>query len=152
MNSQVVFRNTFSNGGFSLVEIMLVISLMFILGSFVAPIGMSFYHLQLLNETTDGLKNSLRQAQSFALTGKNGQAFGVYVDDNSFILFEGDSYAGRNVSEDVVYGIATAIDINGPSEFVFARLSGEPDVYGDIEISLGNRQRQIQISVSGNIN
>jgi len=128
-----------------------VIALMFIVGVFVAPIGVSFYHTQLLNEVSDGLVSALRQAQSFALTGKSVSAYGVRVQDNRFVMFIGDSYNSRIIEEDTVGPAVPSVSISGPEEIVFERFTGEPSTAGTYHITLGDRERQVFVLSSGNV-
>lgn len=151
MNSQAVSKIKNSVRGFTLIEILLVISIMTIIGVFVPPIGMSFYRAQQLNETSDGLMSALRQAQIFALTDKGNQSYGVYIQQDKYVVFKGAEYATRVESEDLVFPIATSVSVVGPSEVVFSELTGEPSVTGNFVISSVNRERQIKILTSGNI-
>lgn len=138
--------------GFTLLELTLVVALMFMVGAFVSPIGISFYRSQLLNDSVESLVGSLRQAQAFSLTGKNNHSFGIYIQTDSYTLFEGDTYSTRLISEDVVFPIIPAISMSGLSEIVFTKLTGEPNVFGEIIVASETREKQIEILTSGNIN
>ena len=137
--------------GFTLIELMLVIALMTTIGVFASAIGISFYQSQLLHETSDGLVSALRQAQGYAFSGRHDSAFGVSIEEGAYILFEGDSYAARVVSEDVVFHMASTISVSGPSEIVFSEILGVPSDIGIFSISLGTKETQFEILPSGNI-
>ena len=148
-------RGTFSTArlatGFTLVELMLVMALVLIIGIFTSGVGVSYYQSQVLNETADNLASNLRHAQGYALSGKNNQAFGVYIHEDSYVMFEGQSYESRIVAEDMVFPISASITISGPVEVVFSELTGTPDTTETIYLSLGNREKQIDILSSGYI-
>ncbi|MCA9359022.1 prepilin-type N-terminal cleavage/methylation domain-containing protein [Candidatus Kaiserbacteria bacterium] len=151
MNLQVVFKKYRNTAGFTLVEMILVLAIMLTIGVFVSPIGISFYRSQQLNEVYDGLTSAIRQAEMFSLSGKGGQSYGVYIGDNEYILFSGESYSARIVGEDSSYYLPASVSVSGPNEIVFSQLSGEPSVTGLLTISLGNKQKVIEIMASGNI-
>ncbi len=71
--------------GFTFVELLIVISLMAILGASVSAAFLSFEKRQRLTEAASVLKNTVRQAQNNALSGKsqcaatNGGLVGWYV-------------------------------------------------------------------------
>lgn len=151
MNLPVASNNKQKVFGFTLVEVMLVMALTFVVGVFVSPVGVSFYKSQLLNETSDGLVSALREAQSLSMSGKDNQAFGIYMGEGEYVVFTGDTYASRIVSEDLVFPFATSVSITGPSEVTFSKLTGEPSYEGALIVSLGDKERRIEILGSGNI-
>ncbi len=151
MNSLETFSQAGASKGFTLIELSLVIALMFLIGVFVSPVGMAFYKAQLLNESYEGMINAMRQAQIFSMTGKNNHSFGLSIQDDLYVVFEGDSYATRLPSEDVVFPLASAVAVSGIEEIVFSKLTGEPSVSGDIVITVGVKEKQIEVSTSGNI-
>ncbi len=144
MSSPVIFVK-----GFSLIEIMLVMTLTFIVMLFVMPIGMSFYRAQLLTEATNTLVSNLRLAQSSALSGKNNDSFGVSVQEGEFVVFQGDSYGSRTVTEDTVFPVSSAVEVTGLTEVVFERWVGMPSATGTVTLSYGERQRTININSAG---
>lgn len=151
MNSLETYSKTSVENGFTLIELSLVIALMFMIGAFISPTGISFYKGQLLNESYEGMINALRQAQIFSMTGKNNHSFGLFIQDDSYVVFEGDSYSTRIQSEDVVFTLSPSVTISGIEEIVFSKLTGEPSVLGGIVISVGEKEKQIEVSTSGNI-
>lgn len=137
--------------GFTLIEIVLVMALMFLVGVPSYFIGVSFYQTQVLNETSQGLLSSLRQAQLYASTDNHDSAFGVYIEEGSYIFFEGNSYISRVESEDVVAVIPASVTITAPDEIIFSRLEGSPSYVGEIVMNLGTKERKLIILPSGNI-
>lgn len=137
--------------GFTFIELMLVIALITLIGAFIAPVGLSYYQSQLLNETSDGLVSALRQAQSFAYTGRHNHAFGVFVTADAYTIFEGDTYASRIISEDMIFPIASTVTVSGLQEIVFSEMSGIPRATGVVTAVSGNKMSHIDILPSGNI-
>lgn len=151
MNLQEIFHREIYVRGFTFIELMLVIALVTIIGVFITPIGLSYYHSQLLNETSDGLVSALRQAQSFAYTGRHNHAFGVFVTADAYTVFEGDTYASRITSEDMIFPIASTVTVTGLQEIVFSEMNGTPRTTGIITVVSGNKMSEINILPSGNI-
>ncbi len=146
-----IFDNKTRRSGFTLIELLLVITLVSIIGLFVSPIGISFYQTQLLNETSDGLVSALRQAQSFSVSGKNDQSFGVRILTEAYVVFAGDTYDTRTISEDQVFPIATTVVITGTNEFVFSKITGVPSSIGTLLLSSGSKETAVNILESGHV-
>lgn len=151
MNSPEAFPNSKKVKGFTLVELLLVIGLMLIIGVFMFPLGISFYRSQMANEAVEGIQSALRQAQTFAITGKHDSSFGVKFFADSYLLFEGESYASRNTTEDELFSIGARIEDVGPDEVVFELFSGLPSATGTIEVTSGEKSGQVEVAQTGRI-
>jgi prepilin-type N-terminal cleavage/methylation domain-containing protein len=151
MKSPGTFSTSRLINGFTLVELMLVMALVLIVGIFTSGVGVSYYRSQVLNETADNLVSSLRHAQGYALSGKDNSAFGVYIHEDSYVMFEGQDYESRVEEEDMVFPISANITMSGPVEIVFSELTGTPNVTETIYLTLGSREKQIDILPSGYI-
>lgn len=149
MSLPVTFHAKTFTHGFTLVELLLVVSLMLIMSAFVFPLGFSFYQTQKLDETGSGIISALRRAQMFAVLGTHDDAFGVTFTEDAYVVFEGPSYLTRTVSQDEVFPLSTLVEIVGLQEVVFAPLSGEPDSSGSITVSSGLHTHTIQIHSNG---
>lgn len=149
MNLPVVFKKPNKEAAFTLIEVTLVTALIFILSSFVSPIGISFYHSQVAKETADGLVSALRQAQSFSVSGKYDSSFGVYIGSQEYVLFRGSSYASREAVEDVSFPISNTVEVSGPSEITFSVFNGVPSATGTINISMNTKEESIEVYSSG---
>lgn len=141
----------FVRRGFTVIEVSLVVSLIFIVGAFFFPLSISFLQAQVLDEHTDGLVSALRKAQAHAFYARNDSAFGIKILSESYVLFQGTSYASRTTSEDQIFTTPDSISMTGLSEIVFAEHTGLPDVSGTITVSLEDRERRIDINAYGRI-
>ena len=151
MNLQETFHREIYIRGFTFIELMLVTALITLIGVFATPVGLSYYQSQLVNEISDGLVSALRQAQGFAYTGKHNHAFGVFITADAYTVFEGDTYASRITSEDMVFPIASTVTVSGLQEIVFSEMSGTPRATGMVTVVSGNKMSQIDVLPSGNI-
>ena len=130
--------NQESRRGFTLIEVMLTMSLLGILAVLSSPFYGRFIFSQEVPVARDELQGSFSKAQLYSIEGKGAAAWGVAIDSDQIILFQGDSFSGRDPSFDETFSIHPKITISGlETEVVFARTTGRPD-------------RQPTISVSGN--
>ena len=137
--------------GFTILEISLVIAMMFVIAALTFPITASFMRSQTQGDAADELVSVLRRAQSEATYQKNDSSFGVKVLSNSYVLFEGSSYATRNEDEDEVTVFSSTISHGGQGEVVFEQLTGIPSATGTISVILGREQVDIAIHTEGRI-
>lgn len=136
--------------GFTIVELLLVIGIILIVAAFTLPGSALFLRRQQLNDTVYEFTNALERAHLQAMFDKNGSAFGVRVLSDSYVLFEGSSYAARNTDNDEIFPLSSSVSITGLSEIVFAELTGIPDATGTITISdSGNGGTDIIVNAHG---
>ena len=74
--------------GLTLVEILLVVGILAILVTSVSPLAFDFYKSQQLDSCSQGIIQTLRRAQLKAMSSENDSSFGVYLTDDSYILFK----------------------------------------------------------------
>jgi len=113
--------------GFTLIEILITVSLISILGFFLFSIGLNFYKSQQLETQAQEILQTLRRAQSKAMAIELDSTFGVYLTDDNYTLFKGTSYATRDVQYDEVFDLPQIINVSGLSEVVFSKVEGIPN-------------------------
>jgi prepilin-type N-terminal cleavage/methylation domain-containing protein len=152
MNLPAVFPDSKKRQqGFTLVELLLVTALMLIVGVFMFPLGISFYRSQMANEAIEGIQSALRRAQTFAITGKSDSSFGIKFFDDSYVLFEGESYDSRNSANDEIYTVGVLIEDASLDEVVFELFSGLPSASGYVDVSSGEKSGQVEVTSAGRI-
>ncbi len=134
-----------SEKGFSLVELIVVITIIFIVTAAVVPIYGNLQSSSQLNETTSQAVQALRMARERSVSRYNNSRHGVKFDNisspNKFVLYQGDSYATRDSAYDretilaetmslVTTGLSPAGD-----EINFSMGLGAPDKTGSININ-----------------
>ncbi len=88
--------------GFTLLEVLLVISMVGILAGFSMPVMVSAI-AQNAERNAEALARSLlRTARRNAYTGKQADEWSVRVEGNQIVMFLGDSFATRDQSFDIV--------------------------------------------------
>lgn len=150
--------------GFTFFELLIVFGILIILITIALPNLRIFQQNYDLDNSAEGIINSLRLAQSQTIASEGESQYGVYfnalTDPQEYIIFKGESYALRNVSSDVIRKfpksvIISAIDLWGKDEVVFERLTGNASSsssYGNISIKLvsdASKTKDIYVGNSG---
>lgn len=140
--------------GFTLLELLLTIAIGVAIFSLTVPTMIRFYRSQIVDDTAKNMVDSLRRAHQYSIAQVDGQSYGVKLLplSNSYVLFQGSSYALRNTVEDEVETYPSIVTIDATStEVVFSRLHGTSTVSGTWTLS-GGLTRSIIISPQGTIN
>lgn len=114
----------FRSGGVTLIEIIVVIAIAGILLGAGIPLTWDFYIQSELRAERSNAVAYLRAARTRGVSNKGETAHGVAVTADNFVIFEGPSYASRNVSRDQLFPRSPGIVATGTTEIVFAQLSG----------------------------
>jgi len=139
--------------GFTLIELMIVIALIFMFSGLTLPVGFNFYQESTLKDQARNLENSLRKAQAMAMTGRGDSNAGVRIEEGQYIIFEGESY--EKSREDMTIPLPIALLITGPKEIVFQKTTGLPIIPEEkpiiITLTFGSNSQEININSQGKI-
>lgn len=142
----------FNQKAFTLPEVLIIVVIISILISLTLPLGLDFYRSQQLETHTQGIIQTLRRAQLKAMSSETDSSFGVYLTNENYTLFQGDSYNTRSAQFDEVFYLPAVLTLTGLSEIVFSKSEGEPNVAGDIILKSDSETRTININEMGRIN
>ncbi len=149
MNFQIIYRK--NNFGFTLIELIIVVFL-FVLFAGISQVA--FFNFQTygnLNTITVNLVEALRYAKSNAQQVQSDTKWGVKINSSEAVIFSGDSYDTRNISEDKTLSLSASISFSGLSEVVFEKVSGNTSNIGNIVLLLGDQSKTISINEKGTI-
>ncbi|OHA59543.1 MAG: hypothetical protein A2589_01625 [Candidatus Vogelbacteria bacterium RIFOXYD1_FULL_46_19] len=160
--------------GFTLIEVIVSLALFIVLLGLFLPVALSYLSASHLADTTTGVQSALREAQAKAKWQKNDQSFGVKFLSDTYVLFQGESYASRDESEDLIFGLPAGVTTSCESEWVFdsqtsrpppalpagvttscesewvfTSQTGRPTAVGSITITAGTRSETIEINKLG---
>lgn len=137
--------------GFTLIEILLVVSIA--VGIFIlsAPWTLSFYHTQLIEDVRSNVIDALQRARHNAILQKNDSPFGVHLDSDSVTIFQGATYLERVEDQDQDIPVISGIIFSGLEDVIFSKLTGLPSATGIITIGHDTISKEILISESGDI-
>lgn len=136
--------------GFTLLELLIVIAAAILITALTIPVGVRFFQTQILDETTNGILETLRRAQNQAMFQKNDSAFGVKFLSDSYVLFQGSFYDPEQ-DENETFTLSSGITTEGIDEVVFAKLTGIPNPSGTLTITSGNDSQALNINTQGKI-
>ena len=135
--------------GFTLIEIIITVSLLLIILSIGVPYGLRYFRTERLNSASRNLLATLRLAQAYAMNQKGDSDFGVIIQGDKFIFFQGTDYSSRNPAFDQVFDFSDQIEVSGIHEIVFAKLTGMPGEPGNITLTSGDSSNVIRINEAG---
>ena len=139
--------------GFTLVEMILVVALIGIVAGLSVPFLQSFGVSSNLYTHSDTILKTLRKARQQSIVGQNLASWGVYFDTsvNDLIFYQGDSYASRDTSFDLVvdFSEATSFTTDFSDDINFSIFSGLPSVSGVIIMASTYGSEIISISSEG---
>ena len=136
--------------GFTLLEVLLSVATI----SVIAGIGIPIYQsLQVRNDLDIAaitIAQNFRRAQTLSQAMDGDTTWGVRMQSGNITLFQGASYAGRNVNFDEVFDVPISIAPSGVQEVVFTKFSGEPQITGTVTLTTNtNETRNITINEKG---
>ena len=138
--------------GFTLLEMLLTISIFTVLAGLSLPLYASFTNRNDLDLDTQQLAGMLRRAETYARTMNGDSAWGVKVQSGSAVLFKGDTYASRDTTADETDSVPSGISFGGTvGEVVFAKFTAAPTTSGTITLTDTNSNdvRTITLNAKG---
>lgn len=143
--------------GFSLVELLIAISVLAILATLTIAGFYSFRSSVNLDEEAEKLVSVLRLAQNKTVASVDGAVYGVRFEANKYILFTGLPYGTSSPSNEI-FNLPSGLEISsigingGGQEIVFSRLTGGTQNWGEIALRIlvePFRTKTVYIASSG---
>jgi prepilin-type N-terminal cleavage/methylation domain-containing protein len=138
--------------GFTLIELLLVVAMLGLIAMFSMSLGTNFLWRTDLNSALSSTIANLRYAQLLAQTQTDDVDWGVHLEDNQLILFQGDDFMNRVIQKDEDYDLGS-VTVSAPVEVIYQKFSGHP--YESLsEINLTTNENAITLTVNkeGTIN
>lgn len=140
--------------GFTLIEILIVISIAAIISSIIMGYFINFKKSESLSLDTDTIVSILRQARSQTLSSKNASQYGVHFSGSNIIIFTGSEYLENNPDNvEFHLGLIDASFVlnlsGGSNNVVFERMTGETLNFGTVSILSGDQTKNITIYKTG---
>ncbi len=132
-------------------ELLLVVAIAAVIFTIVAPVGISLYRAQLVEEVRSNIIDALQKARHNSILQKGDTAYGVRVVAGSYTIFQGVTYDTRNIDGDEVFPVASNVSFSGWQDIIFAKLTGLPNATGTLAINYNDMNRGIAVDISGGI-
>ena len=144
------------NRGVSLIEILIVVSIIVAIAAITVPGLAKFHNQQVLRNTTEDVISILNEARNDTISSKNSLTYGVHFETNKITLFTGTSYSVNssnkiiNIDSSAIIPSSGGINLNGGgSDIVFQRITGDTTDYGTIVIrQSGDVSQQKVVSIN----
>lgn len=138
--------------GFTLIEFLISVAIIFGIGSLGLFIGMDFYKSSSLNSERQTAIGILQKTRNLSMANINEAKHGIYLDADKYTIFQGENYSSRDPAYDEIININPIITKSGLREVVFEQLTGKPSAIGNIILSNIIRSIAISIENEGRIN
>lgn len=151
------FKIPNSDNGFSLIEILAVVSIITIVLSITILNSGNFNNSIDLENAAKSVDAKIKLAKSYSIGAKKGTNYGVHFEADKVVIFEGDVFVDGTPTNEV-FVFSDKIEINfvvlagGGSDLVFDRLVGSTGNFGSIGlrvISEPSKTKQIIINSDG---
>lgn len=135
--------------GFTLVEMLIALSILFVVGGVGFLIVPGIYRAQVVASERDTVVEVLERARAKALGNVRQSDHGLFIDSEEYVLFEGSSYAARDVRYDEAFSREDGFVFGGLSEIVFRALDAYVATSGQITITNGPALFVIEVNEEG---
>lgn len=144
-------KNSKYLGGFTIVELLLVVLLFAIIAATAIPIGTSSIGRNDFTNKVDEITSLIKTAQLNTMVGKEDSKWGVAVTASEVVLFKGETFATRDSAFDENFSIPGTVAIT-PRELVFSKLTGNPSEATTIVVTANNGEsKTLSINEVGSI-
>jgi len=151
--------------GFTLIEILVVLGVLGLLAASALVALSTLRGGSDLQAEAQGFSQVLELARSKTIASEGATRYGVYATSASphrYILFQGNNYALRVVSEDEVYNLRDTVEFVAPASFsglsgqevVFDRIQGSTSNAGYAKLQMkadSNNSSTVSVGSSGNV-
>ncbi|MEK7106808.1 MAG: prepilin-type N-terminal cleavage/methylation domain-containing protein [Patescibacteria group bacterium] len=146
-------RKFFSRlSGFTLVELMLTITLVTVLAGLSIPLYQSFQVKNATDIAANTLAQTFRRAQIISRASDGDTSWGVKAQNGSIVLFKGASYSGRDTTFDEIFNLPSTITPSGATEIVYTKFTGIPQATGTITLTASTGDiRTLTINSKGTV-
>jgi len=143
--------NLRNKNGITIIEILIVVSIMAVIGASTAPLYSNFLVRTYFKDKTNELVSCLRTAQLNTISGKENSQWGVHISPSKIIMFKGSAYVDPGTAFDYQYDIPKSITIS-QKELVFNQLTGNASDATTITItSNAGESKTISINEVGTV-
>lgn len=147
MTIKKINYNKSLKSGFSIIEIIISISVLGIIIASTITIFTNRKNITMIEEARASIIQILEQAQNQSATGVGDSSHGVRIENNKIITFSGNSYLGEGSEITLPYSISTD---KSDLTIIFDRLNAKPNTNTVIKVNhISGITRNITITSEG---
>lgn len=142
--------------GFTVLEILITLAVVFILTAVISGGFSSFRKEQILNGTAENIFSLINEARAKTLSSKEDSVYGVHFESSRAVIFKGQNFSEDAPDSEIFYlpagtEISQISLVGSGAETVFKRLTGETDQFGTITVRFkgGAKTKIVTIQKSG---
>lgn len=132
-----------------MIELVLSVAVLSIILLVSVPLTQRYVLRNDMEVLSNIIVQDMYRAQSLARAGENDSDWGVYIQQGSTTVFQGDNYVSRNQSKDETYSFSSSIIITGQNEYVFDKFSGRLAAAGSTTLTTNGDTRVISVGSNG---
>ncbi|HSW98308.1 MAG TPA: type II secretion system protein [Candidatus Saccharimonadales bacterium] len=121
--------------GFTLLEVLLSVTIMAMLVGISMPFYESFVRRNDLALATQTVSALIRRAETYSRSANSDSGWSVEFQSTTATLFLGNNFAGRNTNYDEAVSLPGSVTASGLSEVQFAKLTALPNTTGTVTLS-----------------
>jgi prepilin-type N-terminal cleavage/methylation domain-containing protein len=126
------------NKGFTFIEVIISVAIMALLVGLSMAAFSSFAKREALGAAAGAAAAMLRDARAQTIASVGGMQYGVRVEPDRFILFQGSTYASTSPTNRPFYFSARVKASSTAQSFVFERVTGDASSSGMIQVYLAS--------------
>jgi len=135
--------------GLTFIELILATSLIAILAATSSPFLSRFILSINQYSTVDKVVSTLKKAQGYSMSGKDGVSWGVCHTGSVIRLYRGVSCNSNLLAED--FDIPSSVTVTGMSDIKFSLSKGEPTATISVTISSAVATKTITVTGAGGV-
>ncbi len=129
-------------------EVLVVIGIIILISGIVVPVSIRQTKLNELSVAAKDFHSHVFVQQQNAFSGKNNSDHGVYIENEGYWLFEGESFNDAEVKEYFTFGKGVTL-LSGNTEMVFSKNSQRPNNESTVVLTFDDRNYVILINEEG---
>ncbi|MCC7289648.1 type II secretion system protein [bacterium] len=135
---------------FTLLEIIVVVAIITLLGSFLIPITISQIYSSKAEAMASIVASSIYNQQQNAFNGYENAEYGLLIQSDRVIMYTGNSYA-QNISTKQILteGVVLGASLGGGIEIHFEKNDLRPNVSGSVTAVFGSSTSVVQLNSEG---
>jgi prepilin-type N-terminal cleavage/methylation domain-containing protein len=126
------------NKGFTILEVLISVAIFGLLAGLSTTAYASFAKKQALDAAASTAAAMLRDARAQTIASVGGSQYGVQIEADRFVLFQGSTYSASASTSRAVYFSSRVKASSTAQSFVFERVTGDASASGMIEVYLAS--------------